>query len=64
MKFGNIFCYQAELKNGQNVIWKVFAETHAEAETKLDTYLAECNGYYDAPVKIKFARVEDDLILY
>jgi hypothetical protein len=64
MKFGKIFCYQAELKNGQSVIWKVFAETHAEADAKVDAYLAECNGYYDVPVKIKFARVEDDLILY
>ena len=64
MKFGKVFCYQAELKNEQRVIWKVFAETRAEAEAKVDAYLAECNGYYDAPAKIKFARVEDDLILY
>jgi hypothetical protein len=64
MKFGKVFHYQAELKNEQSVIWKVFAETYAEAEAKVDAYLAECNGYYDAPVKIKFARVEDDLILY
>lgn len=64
MKFGKIFCYQAELKNGQSIIWKVFAETRAEAETKISTYLAECDGYYDVPVKIKFTRAEDDLILY
>lgn len=64
MKFGHVFRYQAELKNGQRVTWKVFAETRAEAETKIDTYLAECNGYYDAPVKVKFDRVEDDLVLY
>lgn len=63
MKFGKIFCYQAELKNGQSVIWKVFAETHAEAEAKVDAYLVECNGYYDVPVKIKFTRAEDELIL-
>lgn len=64
MKFGKIFRYQAELKNGQNVIWKVFAETRAEADAKVDAYLAECNGYYDAPVKVTFSKTEDDLILY
>jgi hypothetical protein len=65
MKFGYVFRYQAELKNGQMVTWKVFAETRVEAETKVDTYLAECNGgYYDVPVKVKFDKVEDDLILY
>lgn len=63
MKFGKIFCYQAELKNGQSVVWKVFAGTRAEADAKVDAYLEECNGYYDVPAKIKFARVEDDLIL-
>ncbi len=64
MKFGKIFCYQAELKNGQSVTWKVFAETRAEADAKLDTYLAECSGYYDAPAKVIFSRTEDGLILY
>jgi hypothetical protein len=66
MKFGKVFRYQAELKNGQSVIWKVFAETRTEADAKVDAYLAECkcNGYYDAPVKVKFSRVEDDLVLY
>jgi hypothetical protein len=63
MKFGKIFCYQAELKNGQNVIWKVFAENHAEADAKIDAYLVECAGCYDVPVKVKFYKVEDDLIL-
>lgn len=64
MKFGKIFRYQAELKNGQNVTWKVFAETRMEADAKVDAYLTECNGYYDAPVKVKFSRAEDDLVLY
>ena len=65
MKFGNVFRYQAELKNGQSVIWKVFAETRAEADAKVDAYLEECDGrYYDTPVKITFARADDDLILY
>jgi hypothetical protein len=64
MKFGKIFRYQAELKNGQKVTWKVFAETFAEAEAKVDAYLAECSGYYDAPVKVTFSKTEDDLILY
>ena len=64
MKFGNVFRYQAELKNGQSVIWKVFAETRAEADAKVAAYLEECDGYYNTPVKVTFARAEDDLILY
>ena len=64
MKFGKIFCYRAEFQNEQRVTWKVFAETQAEADTKVAEYLEECNGHYNVPDKVRFARVEDGLVLY
>ena len=64
MKFGKIFCYLGRINSGQSVTWKVLAETRAEADNKVATYLNECNGYYDVPNSINFVRVEDDLILY
>lgn len=66
MKFGNVFRYLATLSSGEIVVWRVFAETRAEADTKVMTYIDECtkNGFFNVPVKIEFASSEDDLILY
>jgi hypothetical protein len=65
MKFGNVFRYLATLSSGEIVVWRVFAETYAEADTKVRTYLDECTkSCFNVPVKIEFASREDNLILY
>ena len=66
MKFGNVFRYLAELSSSEIVVWRVFAETRAEADTKVMTYLDECtkSGFFNVPVKIEFASREDNLVLY
>lgn len=66
MKFGNVFRYLAKLSSGETVVWRVFAETQAEADAKVRTYLDECtkSGWFNVPVKIEFASREDNLILY
>lgn len=66
MKFGNVFRYLAKLSGGEIVVWRVFAETRAEADIKVNTYLDECtkSGWFNVPVKVEFASREDNLILY
>ncbi len=63
---GQVFRYRAKLNNSEYVVWRVFAETQAEADAKVTDYLAECkkNGYYNVPDKVEFVNEEDGLVLF
>lgn len=66
MKFGYVFRYLAKLYNGETVQWRVFAETRAEADAKVNNYLEECtnSGFFNVPIKVDFFGYGENLVLY
>lgn len=66
MKFGHVFHYLASLSSGETVQWRVFAETRAEADAKIETYIKECtsSGFFNIPTKVEYFGYGESLVLY
>lgn len=66
MKFGKIFRYLCKLEGEEYVVWRVLAESRTEADAKVHNYLDECrsSGFFNVPVAVDFANMEDNLVLY
>lgn len=66
MKFGYVFRYIAKCRFGEEVVWRVLAESRAEADAKIDNYVKECSrsGFFNVPTKVEYLGYGENLVLY
>lgn len=65
MTFGKIFLYNCKFSDGSVRTWQIGAESHEEADTKLEDYIQHC---YDrglpVPISVEDAGDNGTMILY